>query len=136
MLKVADAMTPINTIRSLSDKSLAIGAGAAASAPFIPWGTIGALRDKYNGQASKDELGQSATTDAGRSIGAGLGAGAVRGLAENWHIPRTSSLANMALILGGMGVGGFLGQRQGKQVGQELFPGSFADRLHRSISQL
>jgi hypothetical protein len=136
MVKMADAFTPVNVFRSLPDKSMALGAGIAGTMPFIPWDTFGALRDKLHGTSHNDDLGRGMVSDTGRGIGAALGGGAIKGLTETWHIPRTSRLANLAMILGGMGVGGFLGQRQGNQIGQELFPGSFSDRLRRSYQNL
>ncbi len=111
-----------------------MGAGGAMTLPFIPWNTLGALKDKMTGHARQDEFGQSAVADTGRALGGALGAGTVKGLAENWHVPRTSPLANAAMILGGMGVGSFLGHRQGVQIGQDIFPGSLGDRLKRDIN--
>jgi len=134
--KQANELTPINVVRSLHPDTLGmIAGGTAATLPFLPWNTAGALRDKMKGQYREDELPQSLISDTSRGIGAALGAGAVKGLSETWHLPKTSPLFNLAMILGGTGVGAFMGQRQGRTIGQDLFPGSLSDRLHRAVNR-
>lgn len=128
--------TPMAVLKSLPVTPLGVAGGAATVSPFLPWNTFGALYDKARGTDRKDQMPQSLVTDAGRGIGAALGAGSAFGLARSWHLPNTSRLARLAILLGGTGVGGFLGHRQGKQIGQGLFPGSFSERTQRALHNL
>jgi hypothetical protein len=133
--KCAHELTPINVVRKFPMRAVALLGGTALAAPLLPWNTAGAIKDRMQGTEHEDQLSQSIATDTGRGIGTALGAGAVRGLGDTWHLPKTSPLFNLALVLGGAGVGGFLGHRQGKMIGQDLFPGSLSDRIHRAANR-
>ena len=132
MVKQSTAMSWLESF----PKSIVAAGGVGAGLATAPWDTLGATKDYLTGRERQGEFGQAGTADAGRFLGGMLGAGTAVGLGTHWHIPQTSRLARMALMLGGMGVGSFLGHRQGKQVGQELFPGSFGDRAHRAINSI
>lgn len=130
-------MTPLNVLNGIRRSPSAVGVAAAGltSLPFVPWNSASTGIHELNGTANNGEAGRSMSKDVGRTLGAALGAGATMGLREAWHIPSHNPLLNMALLLGGTGIGATLGQMKGRSVGDELFPGTLTDRLRRSISK-
>ena len=111
------------------------GPAALAMAPILPWSTLGAFRDKLTGHERQNEMGQSVSTDVGRGVGALIGMGAARGIGETTKLlPTKNPMLQAAFMLGGAGGGALLGHLKGRNIGQELFPGSFHDRLQHAMN--
>ena len=121
----------LKLLRTLSPTALATG--ALSKAPYVPVNTAHALYADANGRGRRDDVAQSLSTDVGRGIGAGLGSQAARGLIEHWKV-EGSPLLRSAVLLGGEGIGATLGHMKGQNVGQQLFPGTFSDRMHRAVN--
>jgi len=128
MVKAADAETA--AMKAINPGTVT---ATGVSLPMLPWSTLHALRDKWSGSDRKNELAQGMTTDVGRGVGTLLGMGAARGIGETTHLLPGSPLMKMSLMLAGAAGGATLGHLKGRSVGQDLFPGSFRDRLHQAI---
>lgn len=128
IVKIASGETALNLMRALGP-----AAAGASLLPAIPWNTLRDVKHNLSGTAHQDELPQSMTTDAGRTIGGALGGMTAKGLGEAWHLNGTPT-GRAAMLLGGIGIGSTLGHIKGHNVGQELFPGSLRDRLSRASS--
>lgn len=87
----------------------------------------------HKGQ-SKDMVGQSVMSDAGRGAGAFLGLSGVMGIKSRLGLAM-SPLAQKALMLGGVGGGALLGHLKGKDVGEKFFPGTLLERVRRSMER-
>ena len=138
MVKRADTMQALERVPAESSVIPGLartGPAALAMSPLLPWSTVGALRDKFTGKETQNELPQAAVTDTGRGVGALIGMGAARGIGETTKLlPTKNPMLHAAFMLAGAGGGALLGHMKGRNVAQELFPGSLHDRLQRAMN--